>query len=160
MIIISARLFSDDIARALEPPRAIHTDTEVPLRTACAILVVSNPYRHGIDFKNPFTMSKRVVSTQHHRALARRTVSLHPWNSKAYVEIAALFREAPRTADIALAMVDDTGFARVRSWLRLPSRCAVSRSVAAPCGALRSAGRPRFSKAEPADWWSLSGSNR
>ena len=28
-------------------------------------------YRHGIDFKNPFTMSKRVVSTQHHRDLRR-----------------------------------------------------------------------------------------
>ncbi|VVT23809.1 hypothetical protein SPHINGO361_70180 [Sphingomonas sp. EC-HK361] len=28
-------------------------------------------YLHGIDFKNPFTMSKRVVSTQHHRDLHR-----------------------------------------------------------------------------------------
>ena len=29
------------------------------MRTAEAILVVPNPYHHGIDFKNPFTMSKR-----------------------------------------------------------------------------------------------------
>jgi hypothetical protein len=27
-----------------------------------AILVVPNPYRHGIDFKNPFTMSKKAVA--------------------------------------------------------------------------------------------------
>jgi hypothetical protein len=27
-----------------------------------AILIVSNPYRHGIDFKNPFTMSKKAVA--------------------------------------------------------------------------------------------------
>ncbi len=46
-------------------------------RTACAILIVSNPYRHGIDFKNPFTMSKRAVAAQ--------SPHVRTWGSRVFI---------------------------------------------------------------------------
>ena len=79
MIVISARLL---VVMAwfgrFEPhsPIARHRSAG---RTASRDPRRSEPMHHGIDFKNPFTMSKRVRVHPHHRAFARRTVSLHPW---------------------------------------------------------------------------------
>ena len=40
---------------------------------------ISNPYRHGIDFKNPFTMSKWTVAV---RTAAKLRIScLHLWKN-------------------------------------------------------------------------------
>ena len=89
-----------------EPPDRI-VPSRSPSRTAEAILVVPNQYRHGIDFKNPFTMSKRVV-------IDPKTTASPRWN-----------RFSSSLESLASAL-------RLR---------AVSRSQAAPCGALRGAGR-------------------
>jgi hypothetical protein len=55
----SARLLAS--TRLLAPPASLKAD---------AI--------HGIDFKNPFTMSKRAVTAQH-LAVNARISCLHPW---------------------------------------------------------------------------------
>ena len=135
MIIISARLFSDDIAKAL---RTAFRQSAATPKCACEPLARSSSSQtHTATASILRTHSqcqRGSYSTQHHRALARRTVSLHPWK-------------------IRLA-----GVAR---------RCAVSRSEAGRCGALRSAGRAcrsarklRLLVSTSARWWSLSGSNR
>ncbi len=58
-------------------PRSQSARHQDALRTAFAVLNVPNPTPHGIDFKNPFTMSNTTGVPVNHRTLVRRTVSLH-----------------------------------------------------------------------------------
>jgi hypothetical protein len=100
MILISARLFSELPTLLVATSLAAHHSTQ-------------SRYLHGIDFKNPFTMSKRVVSTQKPPRRRGGTVSLHPWKNfgerltHAAPSVAAKLRLVARFAALAvLAMLE------------------------------------------------------
>jgi hypothetical protein len=64
-------------------------------------------------------MSKRVVTTRHHR-IAAANCCLHPWKiSKRHNDLAKLDRGSARSAGIAKAMADGADFARDASCRRV-----------------------------------------